>query len=76
MPEFGQHAIVSIFVHLIFIMVTWWALQAINIEKIIKRGKVVQTRTLLILLTIAIASTVSNFFLDYLFWSQQLPLLF
>jgi uncharacterized integral membrane protein (TIGR02327 family) len=30
---------------------------------------------LYILLTIAIGSTVSNFFLQYLLWSQQLPFL-
>lgn len=57
-------------------IVTWWALQALNIEKLIKPGKVIQARLLLILLTIAIGSMVSSFFLDYFLWSQQLPMLF
>ncbi|WP_121663859.1 DUF1146 family protein [Metabacillus litoralis] len=76
MPDYGQLALISMVVHLAFIVVTWWALQALNIEKWIKAGKVIQAKVLLILLTIAIGSLVSNFFLDYLLWSQQLPSLF
>ncbi|WP_439098756.1 DUF1146 family protein [Bacillus weihaiensis] len=63
-------------VNLMFMVITWWALQALNIEKLIKPGKVVQARALLLLLTIALGSMVSSFFLDYLLWSQQLPSLF
>lgn len=73
---FGQQALISIISHLIFIVITWWALQGLNIEKFIKPNQVLQARLLLILLTIAIGSIVSNFFLDYLLWSQQLPLMF
>lgn len=76
MPEYGHMALISMIVNLAFIIVTWWALQALNIEKWIKTGKIIQARTLIILLTIAIGSMVSNFFLDYLLWSQQLPMLF
>ncbi|MFD2215090.1 DUF1146 family protein [Metabacillus endolithicus] len=76
MPDYGQLALISMVVHLAFIAVTWWALQALNIEKWIKAGKVIQAKVLLILLTISIGSLVSNFFLDYLLWSQQLPSLF
>ncbi|WP_226671448.1 DUF1146 family protein [Metabacillus litoralis] len=75
-PDFGQIALLSMVVNLVFFMITWWALQSINIEKWLKSGKVMQARVLLILLTIAIGSLVSNFFLDYLLWSQQLPSLF
>jgi uncharacterized integral membrane protein (TIGR02327 family) len=75
-PDYSQLALISMVVNLAFIIVTWWALQALNIEKWIKAGRVIQARILLILLTIAIGSIVSNFFLDYLLWSQQLPLLF
>ena len=76
MPDYGQLALISMVVHLAFIAVTWWALQALNIEKWIKAGKVIQAKVLLILLTISIGSLVSNFFLDYLLWSQHLPSLF
>jgi uncharacterized integral membrane protein (TIGR02327 family) len=76
MPDYGQMALISMLVNLGFMVITWWSLQALNIEKWIKAGKVIQARALLILLTIAIGSMVSNFFLDYLLWSQALPMLF
>lgn len=76
MPDFGQQALLSLLVNLSCIVITWWALQAINLEKFIKKGKVIQAKVLLIVLTITIASIVSNFFLNYLLWSQQLPFLF
>ncbi|MFZ3589041.1 DUF1146 family protein [Bacillus sp. DJP31] len=73
---FGQQALLSILSHLLFITITWWALQAIRIDVLIKPNYVWQARILLLVVTIAIGTTVSNFFLDYLLWSQQLPLIF
>jgi uncharacterized integral membrane protein (TIGR02327 family) len=75
MNEFGQQAIVSIFSHLIFIALAWWALQAIHFDKLLRPNRVFQARLLYILLSIFIGSSVSNFFLDYLQWSKQLPLI-
>ncbi|MBY0123219.1 DUF1146 family protein [Bacillus sp. S/N-304-OC-R1] len=72
---FGQQALLSIISHLVFIAVAWWALQAIRIDQILRPNRVVQARVLYILLSIAIGSAVSNFFLDYLLWSRQLPLI-
>ncbi|MFC3886438.1 DUF1146 family protein [Bacillus songklensis] len=72
----GQQAIMTLCSHLFFIVVTWWALQGFQIEKLMKPNRVIQARLLLILLTITIGSAVSNFFLDYLFWSQRIPTLF
>ncbi|MGJ7920768.1 DUF1146 family protein [Neobacillus sp. LXY-4] len=74
--EFGQQALLSILSHLVFIAVAWWAIQALQLEKILKKNHVVQARVLYIILSIALGSSVSNFFLDYLLWSQQLPLMF
>ncbi|MCP8967889.1 DUF1146 family protein [Ectobacillus ponti] len=75
MQFLGQHALIAILVHLLFITLTWWALQALNYEALLKKGKVVQARVLLILLTIAIGSAVSSFFLDYLGYSNSLTYL-
>jgi uncharacterized integral membrane protein (TIGR02327 family) len=75
MEDFGQIALVSILSHLVFIAITWYALQAIRLEKLLKTNHVFQARLLYILLAIAIGSSVSNFFLDYLQWSKQLPLI-
>ncbi|XBM34513.1 DUF1146 family protein [Bacillus licheniformis] len=76
MEEIGQQAAVSIIVHLFFIALTWWALLAVNIDPLIRKGKVIQARVLMIIITIAVYSTVSNFFLDYLYYSRQLQNLF
>nr|WP_026572728.1 DUF1146 family protein [Bacillus sp. UNC438CL73TsuS30] len=74
--DFGQIALLSIASHLVFIALSWWALQAIRLEKVLKANHVFQARLLYILLAIFLGSTVSNFFLDYLQWSQQLPMMF
>ncbi|WP_409303182.1 DUF1146 family protein [Peribacillus sp. SCS-155] len=72
----GQQAMTGIFSHLFFIAVTWWALQSLNFEKLLRSNSVVKARILYILLTVAIGSAVSGFFLDYISWSRQLPFMF
>lgn len=74
--SFGPFALISILTHLVFIALSWWALQAIQFEKLLRANHVLQARVLYILVSIALGSTVSNFFLDYLQWSQQLPIIF
>lgn len=75
MENFGQIALLSIFSHLVFIALAWWALQSIRLDQLLKPNHVFQARLLYILLAIMIGSSVSNFFLDYLSWSRQLPLI-
>ncbi|GGE85229.1 DUF1146 family protein [Priestia taiwanensis] len=72
----GQQALLYIVSHLVFISITWWALQAIHIEKIIKKNHIAQTRMFLLLVTVAIGYNVSNFFLDYLHYARSLTYLF
>jgi uncharacterized integral membrane protein (TIGR02327 family) len=74
--DLGQQALLSIISHLIFIALSWWALQAIHLDKLLRANHVLQARVLYILLAIMIGSSVSNFFLDYLQWSKQLPFIF
>ncbi len=76
MVGYGQEALLSIFSHLVFIVLAWWSLQALNFEKFLRKNRVAQARLLYVLLAIVMGSIVSNFFLDYLFWSRQLPLLY
>jgi uncharacterized integral membrane protein (TIGR02327 family) len=73
--EFGQIALIGIILHLVFIAISWWALQAIRLDKLIKPNHVFQARLLYVLLAIFLGSSVSNFFLDYLQWAKQLPFL-
>lgn len=72
---FGQQALLSILIHIVFIALSWWALQSLNCEKFLRKNRVFQARVLYVLLAIIMGSIVSNFLLDYLSWSQQLPLI-
>ncbi|WP_425454600.1 DUF1146 family protein [Gracilibacillus dipsosauri] len=72
----AQNGLVSIISHLIFIVITWQVVQSLNFDELFRKNKVFEARILIIFLTIAIGSTVSNFFLDFLNWSQQLIYLF
>ncbi|OIU67731.1 DUF1146 family protein [Rossellomorea aquimaris] len=76
MDSFSQQALVSMLVHIFVFGITFWALQAIQLDKLLKKNRVAQARLLFILLTIAIGSSVSRFLLDYYLWSQQLPAFF
>lgn len=73
--DFGQQALISILAHIVFIALAWWALQSLNFDKFLRGNKVFQARVLYVLLSIVIGSIVSDFFLNYLLWSQQLPLI-
>jgi uncharacterized integral membrane protein (TIGR02327 family) len=71
----GTEAILAIIVHLLFIILTWWALTAIKWESIMKKGHVAQIRLFMVLLTITISSAVSSFFLDYLQYAKNITYL-
>ena len=75
LENIGINSLLSIVSHLVFIGLTWWALQALDYERFLRKNRVAQARLLYLLIAIAIGSTVSNFFLDYLFWTQQTPYL-
>ncbi|MEW9500827.1 DUF1146 family protein [Jeotgalibacillus marinus] len=75
MVNFGQQALLSMIVHLVFISLSFWALQALRFEKALRPNRVMQARVLYILISIAIGSTVADFFLSYSISSQQLHLL-
>lgn len=72
----GQQAIIAILVHCTCIAITWWALQAIDLTKIMKKNKVAQIQAIYIILTIVIGSTLGNFFLTYYQYSQNISNMF
>ncbi|HWI48712.1 MAG TPA: DUF1146 family protein [Rummeliibacillus sp.] len=72
----GQNALIGIISHIFFIGITFYALQSLMYEKVVKKNHVFQIQLLFILLSIAIGSTVSNFFITISTWSRQLPFLF
>ncbi|WP_226581400.1 DUF1146 family protein [Halobacillus litoralis] len=73
---FAEEAVLSMTSHLIFIIITWRVLQSVNFDAFLRKNRVFEARALLIMITIALGTTVSNFFLDFLSWSNSLIYLF
>jgi uncharacterized integral membrane protein (TIGR02327 family) len=76
MITIGYFSIIGMLSHIIFIYITWMAIQSVNFDFIIRKNKVTEARILIIFLTIAIGTTVSNFVLNIIQWSQDLIYLF
>ncbi|MGM8364790.1 DUF1146 family protein [Virgibacillus sp. W0181] len=76
MFSIGQMALVTMISHLIFIYITWVAIQSLNVDPLIRKGKIVEARILIIFVTIFIGTNVSRFVLDILNASQNLIYLF
>ncbi|RKQ34370.1 DUF1146 family protein [Oceanobacillus halophilus] len=76
MLSIGQWALVSIFSHFLFIYITWKILIGINLDPIIRKGKVTEARILLFFVAIVIGAGVSRFFLEIVQWSSDLIYLF
>ncbi len=75
--EIGQLAIISILSHIIFIYLTWKVIvNTVNIDPLIRKGRVTEARILVLFLTIVIGSGVSRFFLEIFQWSRDLMYLF
>lgn len=72
----GQQAVTAILVQLCCIAFTWWALQAIDITKVMKKNKIAQIRAIYIILTIVLGSALGNFFMQYLEYSRSILYLF
>jgi uncharacterized integral membrane protein (TIGR02327 family) len=63
------YGFMSIILSIVFIGLSWWALQSFRFEKILKHPNGAQAKLLQIFLSIVIGYEVSRFFLDYLGWS-------
>ncbi|WP_139311082.1 DUF1146 family protein [Paenisporosarcina indica] len=74
--DFGQQAVLGVLSHAFFIGITFYALRSVMIEKVVKKHHVFQFQLLYILVSIAIGSSVSNFFLSMSGWSRQIPFIF
>jgi len=76
MISIGYSAIISMVSHIVFIYITWIAMQGINFEFFVRKNRIIEARILIIFLTVAIGTTVSRFVLDIIQWSQDLIYLF
>ena len=72
----GQQALFGIMAYVFFIGVTFYALQAFRLEQLFKKGKTLQIQLIYILLSIAVGSSVADFFINFSNWSQQLTYFF
>jgi uncharacterized integral membrane protein (TIGR02327 family) len=75
-PMMEVSAVLNIVVSVIFIGVSWWALQAVRFDLFVKKADSAQTKLLQILLSIFIGYGVARFFMEYLGWSLLLNRLF
>lgn len=76
MISIGYFSIIAMLSHIIFIYITWTAIQGINFEPFVRKNRVVQAQIIIIFLTIVIGTGVSRFVLDLIQWSQDLIYLF
>ena len=72
----SEQAVIAILANIFFIGISFYALQALMMDKIIKKNHVFQAQLFYILTSIAIGSIVASFFLNLTSWSNQLPFLF
>ena len=71
MQYYGVDAIVRIVSHLMFIYISFWALQSLRIEQFFKTQFTPQIRMLMVFFAIAIGYTVSSFALELIALCQK-----
>ena len=72
----SEQAVIAILANIFFIGISFYALQALMVDKFIKKNHVFQAQLFFILVSIMLGSTVANFFLNLASWSNQLQYLF
>lgn len=68
----GAQAATGIFSHILFIGITFYALQSLRLEQFFKKGHTFQIQLTYILLSVVIGTAVSNFLIQFISWSKQL----
>jgi uncharacterized integral membrane protein (TIGR02327 family) len=68
--------LVSMIVSLLCVVLSWWALQNLKLDLVIRYPKSPQGRLLHLLLAIVFGHFVAGFLLDYLSWSGQIRNMF
>lgn len=72
----GFFALVSIGIALLFVFLSFWAIEAVRWESFLKEPYSRRARVLRVLLALALAGMLSCFFAQYLIWSWDLRHLF
>ncbi len=72
MPIVMFQSIINLVSHMFFVLIAFWAMQALKTDVLIKKYHIPQARTLYILVSIALGYTASNFFIDFILSIQNL----
>lgn len=72
----GLTGLINIFISLVFIALSWWALQVFRFDLFFQDYKSPQAKLLQIFVSLALGHSVARFFMDYLGWSTMLKHLF
>lgn len=72
----GVHSLLNMVMSLLFIAISWWALQSFKFDLFVRDVHGPQAKLLQILLAIAIGHLVTLFFVHYIQWTQMLRLFF
>ncbi|MCE5039286.1 DUF1146 family protein [Staphylococcus auricularis] len=72
MEYLSQFAIVHLVLHVLCICVAYWALNALRLDQLFKKGYTLQVQVCMIFLAILLGTAVSNFLVDLLQYSTQL----
>lgn len=65
-------SLITLFSHLFFIALSYWAVQSLRTDHLFKKNTPQQLKIFYVLLAVSIGYTVSNFFLDFMTYSQNL----
>lgn len=76
MVQLGVHALISIFIYLVTIGLSFQIMKSLQIEKIIRISRTFAAQLLLIFLAIALGYLVGTFFITLIDMSMQLSNLF
>ena len=76
MFQLGVHAIISIIIYLIAVGVSFQAMKAVQLDKIIRRVRIFETQLLYLFGAIALGFLVGNFVITFIDTSMQLSNLF
>lgn len=70
--SFGATGLVNIVLSLVFITISWWALQSFRFDLFVHSPRSAQAKVLQVLAAVALGHSVARFFMDYLGWSIML----
>lgn len=72
----GVTALINMFLTIILIGISWWALQVFKFGLFIQDVNGPQAKLLQILIAVVIGHGVAKFFIDYLQWTSHLKYIF